>query len=362
MREAEAFLSFEPWNGAFNNMRMSLEIAFALAYMDARTLVMPPEYRIAFHRRPSLLTDFFDLRGVPTISFEDFKSSWKKRRALPTPSCRPGWKRASAFMAERWNGIERIAVIPDHNPLHTVFCFPHVPRDSAYFDRFVTSREAVDGLGVRGRPEVVHFPQTLLGPFYTMIYTPDPKPLRRAVRDGVRYHQWLFEAAQVAVRALGSFSSLHVRRNDFFVQYPEQVLSAERVAENARDIFHPGERLFIATDEIDRQYFQPLAEHYDLKFIGEFLPMLPDRAGEPEYLPLIEQIVCAHGRIFVGTRLSTMSSYIYRLRGYLGQPNTQYYVTSSTNRNPEERHDPSWFGLVSIGDHWTREFPEAWQC
>jgi hypothetical protein len=33
---------------------------------------------------------------------------------------------------------------------------------------------------------------------------------------------------------------------------------------------------------------------------------------------LVEQIVCASGRQFVGTKMSTFSAYIYRLRGYLG--------------------------------------------
>lgn len=363
MPEARAFLSFEPWCGGFNNVRMSLEIAYALAYMDARTLVLPPRYRIPFHDRLTLLTDFFEISGLPTMSFEDFRSSWKSRSPLPTPSRRPEWRRrTSALMTELWNGIERIAAIPDHNPLRTVFCFPHVPRHSVDFDRFLAGREAVDGLGVPGRPVIVHFPQTLLGPFYTMIYTADPKPLRRAVRDGVRYQQWLWDAAKEVVRALGPFSSLHVRRGDFSVQFPKEVLSERQLAESVRALFHPGERLFIATDEIDRRYFQPLTEHYELKFIDDFLPMLPVNAGEREYSPLIEQIVCAHGRIFVGTKFSTMSSYIYRLRGYLGQADTQYYSTSSAYRDPEDVAEPSWFGLVPSGNHWTREFPEAWQC
>ena len=39
-----------------------------------------------------------------------------------------------------------------------------------------------------------------------------------------------------------------------------------------------------------------------------------------------EQAVCAGGRVFVGTRDSTFSSYIVRLRGYVGAPDTSTYV------------------------------------
>jgi hypothetical protein len=36
-----SFLSFEPWPGGFNNIRMSLEFAMALAIATKRTLVLP---------------------------------------------------------------------------------------------------------------------------------------------------------------------------------------------------------------------------------------------------------------------------------------------------------------------------------
>ena len=37
---------------------------------------------------------------------------------------------------------------------------------------------------------------------------------------------------------------------------------------------------------------------------------------------LIEQVICAGGRTFFGTKHSTFSSYIFRLRGYVGAPDT----------------------------------------
>lgn len=37
------YISFEPWNGGFNNIRMSLEFAMALAIATGRTLVLPDE-------------------------------------------------------------------------------------------------------------------------------------------------------------------------------------------------------------------------------------------------------------------------------------------------------------------------------
>lgn len=46
-REAERgkYLTFEPFGGGLNNERMALELAFTLAYLFKRTLVLPPTMR-----------------------------------------------------------------------------------------------------------------------------------------------------------------------------------------------------------------------------------------------------------------------------------------------------------------------------
>jgi hypothetical protein len=43
--------------------------------------------------------------------------------------------------------------------------------------------------------------------------------------------------------------------------------------------------------------------------------VIPDK-----YIGMIEQVICACGRVFVGTSHSTFSGFIPRLRGYIGAP------------------------------------------
>eukprot|EP00854_Cymbomonas_tetramitiformis_P008428 gene8428-10014_t len=73
----EKFVSFEPWAGGFNNIRMSLEIAAVFAYASGRTLVMPPTWNMYLRGR-SGLHDYINLddlkKGLPVISFEEFKA------------------------------------------------------------------------------------------------------------------------------------------------------------------------------------------------------------------------------------------------------------------------------------------------
>lgn len=62
---AKKYLTFEPDEGGFNNIRMAMETAVAMAHAMGRTLVMPPEQRM-------YLLGKKDKHSKNTLSFEDF--------------------------------------------------------------------------------------------------------------------------------------------------------------------------------------------------------------------------------------------------------------------------------------------------
>ena len=86
---------------------------------------------------------------------------------------------------------------------------------------------------------------------------------------------------------------------------------------------------------------------------------------DPNYFPLVEQIVASRAKVFVGTFYSTFSAYISRLRGYYSVkekqdgyitgnlPNT-YFLPSKYKKEMvlyQAVHDPLF----------AREFPVAWR-
>ena len=98
-----------------------------------------------------------------------------------------------------------------------------------------------------------------------MIYFTDPaieNYYRRFVRDFLHYHDSIYCAAGKIVKALqaegekrgfvpdseggGGFSTLHVRRGD--LQYKKVKIPAEEWYANTKEIWKPGEILYIATD------------------------------------------------------------------------------------------------------------------
>ena len=54
---------------------------------------------------------------------------------------------------------------------------------------------------------------------------------------------------------------------------------------------------------------------------------------------IIEQLICARGETFIGSELSTFSSYIYRLRGYMPECKDKRYITTFNGYQSYEGND-----------------------
>ena len=145
------------------------------------------------------------------------------------------------------------------------------------------------------------------------------------------------------------FNMLDVTGGDFQQQYPMTEMNASEILTVLKEFVAPGASIFIATNERDLSFFASIQEVYDVSFIGDFghivsgvskyfmfriiplnlqnsivfyqlflVPCSCHHCADPNYFPLVEQIVASRGRIFIGTFLSTFSAYIARLRGYYG--------------------------------------------
>jgi hypothetical protein len=119
----------------------------------------------------------------------------------------------------------------------------------------------------------------------------------------------------------GGYDSFHIRRGDF--QYKEMHMSADVIYENnTKGILKEGATVFIATDEKERSYFEPLKKHYHCLFLNDFKKELADL--NPNYYGMVDQLVASRGNIFFGAFLSTFTGYINRIRGYHAQKNKGY--------------------------------------
>jgi hypothetical protein len=155
--------------------------------------------------------------------------------------------------------------------------------------QFCTKRKPIFFGGELDNSPHVHFHSgskfhRLLNHFYTFMYFLDPKVdnhFKRFVRDNLHYVDAIYCAAGKIIQSLENeaarvgketdnpgFSAMHIRRGDF--QYKKTKISAEEWLNATVGILNPGEIVYIATDETDRSFFEPLRDHYNIKFLDQF--------------------------------------------------------------------------------------------
>jgi len=183
---------------------------------------------------------------------------------------------------------------------------------------------------------VVHFKADqvdgtrLITQFYAFLWFEDWRHdlwSKRFIRDNLRYNNEIMCLAARIINSLrnharkrspgnidGIYDAVHIRRGDFQQQFPMTEMDANEILEGLKEHIAPGSALFIATNDRDISFFRPIQEVYDVSFLGDFGNILS--GINPNYFPLVEQIVASRGRIFIGTFFSTFSAYISRLRGY----------------------------------------------
>ena len=251
----------------------------------------------------------------------------------------------------------------------------------------------------------------VLAQFYLYVLFEDHKVdlwTKRFVRDHLRYSDEIQCAAARIVQAMrqhartndptnnphGIYDSFHIRRSDFLGFQPTINVTAEEIVRNSWNILwkanhHVGDggsskgeihkgTLYIASDEYERQWFDPFREHYNIYFLDDFKPLFPTLGGQ--FWGMLEQLAVSRGRNFFGTYFSTFSAYINRLRAYQYQNNEMIAATDDSsietrNKRYEQQQGiiPSYYFAPKTMKYamrqyrsisqpmWAREFPIAWR-
>lgn len=265
---------------------------------------------------------------------------------------------------------DRVDVV--FKPQTTVFCFPDIPaqgsQGAARLRDFAVTRQRFLELSCAMKTCVtLNISEPALEHFYSFFFFSQPRQAvecKRLVKDHVRFRPAIVGTGRKIAARLGSYCAVHVRRNDFIAQYPWQSMSADRILHNLRMRVPAGNRLYVASDERDRNFFAGWRTHYELCLI-EDLPSLTSSDLSGPMIACIEQMICAFAETFIGTKLSTYSAYITRLRGYWGASDQNIYFTDgSPGSEIDGLGSPrfSWMNWVQSGNPlWGREFREAWE-
>lgn len=355
--------------GGWNNIRMQMELVLVFAASTGRTLVLPPDQPMYLlnqgvgHQKAHSFADFFPFKHIskvlPVITMEEFM----EREAITGHLSRqwdfhnygigiegevmypPGNKTEfvgtirddrlamwdylrNVTTCAPWKSPEEFIILPS-KPLSatqngTKYFVNNVNHTKRYRD-FEASRQSIVYDSFWHEQKVIHFISKpaihlrLLQPFYTFMFFEDIHMdlfYKRFIRDYVHYLDEIFCKAAIIVNSLqnegsGHYSSFHIRRGEF--QYAVVKISAAELMKNVAHLIPHNELLYIASDEKNKTFFNDFRKKFpQLRFLDDYMDVANLRDVNPNYLGMIEQVVCSLGRVFVGTWFSTFSSYITR--------------------------------------------------
>jgi len=449
-KEEKKYLTFEPDEGGFNNIRMSMETATALAHAMGRILVLPPEQNMYLLDKDDKKKEnnrftfkkFFPFDAiseehdaVDVITMEDFLTTEVmtgnlKGKTTGTSVFPPGnktdWEGRIHEGQEFWNWFRGVTTASLWDFSKCAVVFPEKPGPESVAEM----QKAYDGMDMtmqnhnlwkkfQGNPRPVNAPvkdrlqeilsfrneicmynetyqnakvmhfmgnnqsgARLLVHFYAFLFFQDWKQdlwTKRYVRDHLRYIDAIQCGAATIVDAVrqkarehavgddttntGTYHSMHIRRGDF--QYKETRIDANEIYENIADLFAENSTVFVATDERDKAFFDPLRKHYHLYFLDDFLHLLPEHFNK-NYYGMLDQRIASRGKVFAGAYFSTFTGYINRMRGYHSQKekSPEGYLDGALESYfyvpKEHKNEISTYSSLK-GPLWGREFPTGWR-
>jgi len=388
----QKYLLFDNDCGGFNNIRIAFEMFIILAWITDRTLVIPPPqgwYLLDFGpqtrmkgsagERGTDYNEFFDMKdlwqALPTISTDEFLKEEGTKLNIPEKFLKGEWNTKlktdwKDFKWKRWRDVS-----PDWDPYNNVIIWPSLAENPDPNRERVARRQKIEYSGKIATSPVLNMASCrgqgwrFLGQVANFILYPSQDDVLRIqqyqlLKFHVHFKREIFDIASKVVSFLGMFeyTSLHIRRNE--LQYKENFISSEESLEHISPLLKDGEVLYVATDETKEGFFDFMSSKRTTYFYKDFFT---ERGGNVltgldiprQWEGCIEQIICACGRLFFGTKASTFSSYIYRLHAYMGAEDDNIYIHNKqyTGDKRQDRRPP--YGYTAV--EYMVEFPYLWR-
>jgi hypothetical protein len=451
--DEQKFMTFEPDQGGWNNIRMSMESVLAMAVAMGRTLVLPPvqgmylldtgkhRHHKEEQKKHFSFNDFYHLEsianehgGLNIITMDQFleqealagKLKDSTGKIMFPPENRTDWNgRDRRQLGELKKYLRSVSHWPQWDPEDCMAAFPSSkdPKDlqklvdlknkietwpkkyklDNSFELFVGKPTPVNASAEERAKEnwaqrktlclydddmqqapLVHFGYDyngagarLLVHFYAFLFFENWKQdlwMKRFVRDHVRYVDEIQCAAARVVNAVreralqrdptsnGEYDAFHIRRGDF--QYTVTRFDADKIYNVSKDALTTNATVYIGTDERDKSFFQPLANHYDIVFLDDFMHLVKD--VNSNFYGMLDQLIASRSRVFFGCWFSTFTGHINRIRGYHSVknkapghedgtlPSTYYYALEDRKLHMHEFYPVK-------KSFYAREFPTAWR-
>jgi len=325
------YVTFEDDTGGWNNIRMALEVFVVVAKVTDRILVLPP--RVKFYLLDTGPISAFekDKSKRGTSSYDDYFDFQVLQRTLQVITTEEFIAREATSLKiplDVLAGVEKVVSNGHHTPY---FLWLRDSVDSVIWPSgpaVKTDFTLALGSNVHPEKKILHFPMHVsknlrylsgVMPLIRGLALDYQRAVKHFVTSSLVYSKDIYRYAEAYIKCLngtGSYFSIHIRRNE--LQYKNAFSPAQDSINNIRSLIHPSKMIYLATDENSEDYFQAFRQsgmkYVTMKDLRYQVNQMLGEAIHPKYEGMVEQLICASGRMFVGTRFSTYSAHIMRLR------------------------------------------------
>lgn len=330
------YITFGPYRAGLVNVLLSYEVAFALAYITGRTLVIPPRTYFANgitgedYKNPDNFLDIWSILDkenitskINCVDFDDVPELKEKKSEM-------GGIRHGYGERESNEKFSYTAYIQDHiDDLHLLEWDPNTTLSSKQvvftnqeystgdFTNFVNGREVIDLSKIDDK--FIHFEANLFGNYWYSVYPGDEhkrNEMKNVVNKCIKYRKKFYELFEEVKTTLGKYNAVHIRRTDF-LNVRKDDMSSVNTPSKLKDVllkfFDTNTTLYISTDESNKAFFNDVLQEYqDVYFFHDF--------EEYRYLSkletaVMEQVICSQAQFFFGTFASTYTKRINVMRG-----------------------------------------------
>lgn len=370
------YISFSPHDAGFVNVLMNLEVALSLSEITKRTLIIPPNFwcfsiskeygkdhfidMLKVFNKDYIYSNFncIDFYDVPELS--GLFSEIEKKESDIKPY---------SYTGNIYNVISDLKNISFLNESgepcvlsdSQVVLHCGTPNNSEDFCNFLGKRKS---LNLECEQKFLHFEWNLYGTYWYSVYPGDSKlrnNLKKKINTALMYHDKFAEISNRVYNTIGSYNSIHVRRNDFLedrVDHLSDVSTSSKFSSIVKYLLKDDNPIYISTDEKDLNFFEELKKYKTLYFFKDFYDGYDDLESS-----IIEQLVCANSETFYGTYKSTYSKRINILRGYqnkqtsdgMGINNLYHQICDYTDALPWTNPPVYWYWDSSSHPQWIYE-------
>ena len=303
------YISFDPWWGGMNNVRMSYECAAAMSVVSNRKLIIPPKVYILFFSEHSNKKTYFDFWKI--WDKKAFKSQFDTIEYKDVPELQKYNTDKQYFdgICSDYKCITFGDAWTNHGPqewMGQYMIYGEVQSDPSFFKFKELDRPTIS---LNTKDKILHFPSSLLGYWYFHVYNEPHHKVKEKLKKGLKLRPEFIKKAKELMP--DDYDSLHIRRGDFLnTRKPSTLKLYETLQDSLSKKIKKGRTIFIATDEKDKTLFDFLKKTYNIVFLS-------DLTKDKDHVELaLDMEICANGKLFYGSQYSTFTDYIHILRHY----------------------------------------------